>query len=542
MNQNYHQHHHLHMFLTMSLRLTHSRITHTLIQIRTLCSSSSPNETLTLTPTIKPSPDADRLSQILIHHHNPFHSMESSLQLNGITLSHFLVHQTLIRLKHTSKIAFSFFRWAQTHPNYTHTTSTYTLIIDILGKVKQFDTCWKLITEMDSKGINPNFTTFYVLIRRLVSAGLTKQAVRAFDDIGCFVGNVVNGDVDQEQMEQQVDDFCYLFDTLCKYGYPKVAAEMFNKWKGWRFKPDVKMYTVLINGWWKVKNGKMAERFFNEMVASGIEPNVVTYNVVLNGMCRRVSLHPEERFERTVERARKVFDEMAERGVQPDVTSYSILLHVYSRGHKPDGTLEILKTMKDRGIHPSLASYTSVVKCLCSCGRVDDAYRLLDEMVQNGVTPSATTYNCFFKEYRGRKDVESALSLFKQMKKDSVLIPDTHTSNILLGMFIKLDRFDLVKEIWDDMKGSGSGPDLDSYTLLVHHLCDQQKWQEACGYFVEMIEKGILPQKVTFETLYRGLIQADMLRTWRRLKKKLDDEFVSFSSEFENYHIKPYKR
>lgn len=62
------------------------------------------------------------------------------------------------------------------------------------------------------------------------------------------------------------------------------------------------------------------------------------------------------------------------------------------------------------------------------------------------------------------------------------------------------------------------------------------------SFFVEMIEKGILPQKVTFETLYRGLIQADMLRTWRRLKKKLDDESISFSLEFEKYHVKPYRR
>lgn len=122
------------------------------------------------------------------------------------------------------------------------------------------------------------------------------------------------------------------------------------------------------------------------------------------------------------------------------------------------------------------------------------------------------------------------------------MLADTHTYNILVGMFSRLNRFDLVKEIWEDMKGSGFGPDLDSYTLMVHELCEKRKWREACEYFVEMIEKGILPQKVTFETLYSGLIQSNMLRTWRRLKKKLDDESISFSSEFEKYHIKPYKR
>lgn len=62
------------------------------------------------------------------------------------------------------------------------------------------------------------------------------------------------------------------------------------------------------------------------------------------------------------------------------------------------------------------------------------------------------------------------------------------------------------------------------------------------SFFVEMIEKGLLPQKVTFETLYKGLIQSDMLRTWRRLKKKLDEESITFGSEFQNYQLKPYRR
>ncbi|KAL2941814.1 hypothetical protein RDABS01_030164 [Bienertia sinuspersici] len=101
---------------------------------------------------------------------------------------------------------------------------------------------------------------------------------------------------------------------------------------------------------------------------------------------------------------------------------------------------------------------------------------------------------------------------------------------------------EVVEEIWNDMKEAGAGPDLDSYTVLIHGLVEKEKWKEACEYFVQMIEKGFLPQKITFEMLYRGLIQADKLRTWRRLKKKLEEESISFGSEFEGYHLQPYKR
>lgn len=369
-----------------------------------------------------------------------------------------------------------------------------------------------------------------ILIRRLITAGLTRQAIRAFDDIEGF-----------SQIKTNNDDFCYLLDTLCKYGFVKVATEVFNK-KKHGFLPDTKMYTILIYGWCKIGRIDMAEKFLKDMVGRGIEPNVVTYNVLLNGVCRRASLHPESRFERTIRNVEKVFDEMRERGIEPDVTSFSIVLHVYSRAHKPELSLDKLKLMREKGIYPSVATYTSVVKCLCSCGRLEDAEKLLEEMVRNGVSLCAATYNCFFKEYGGRKDADSALKLYRKMKEECLCMPSIHTYNILVGMFLKLNRMEIVKDIWDDMRESGEGPDLDSYTVLIHGLCEKLKWREACQFFVEMIERGFLPRKVTFEMLYRGLIQSDMLRTWRRLKKKLDEESITFASEFQNYHLKPYRR
>lgn len=383
---------------------------------------------------------------------------------------------------------------------------------------------------MDQRNLKPTSTTFLILIRRLISAGLTRQAIRAFDDMENFV-----------EKKTDAEDFCYLLDTLCKYGYVKMAVEVFNQKKR-RFAPDVKMYTVLIYGWCKIGRIKTAEGFLGDMVEQGVEPNVVTYNVLLNGICRRASLHPEERFERTIRNAENLFDEMQKRGIEPDVTSFSIVLHVYSRAHKPQLSLDKLRLMKEKGICPTVVTYTSVIKCLCSCGWLEDAEELLNEMVGNGISPSAATYNCFFKEYRGRRDADSALKFFKKMKEDGLCMPTMHTYNILIGMFLKLDKIGVVKELWNDMKETGVGPDLDSYTLLVNGLCEKQKWRLACQFFVEMIENGFLPQEVTFKTLYKGLIQSDMLRTWRRLKKKLDEESITFGSEFENYHLKPYRR
>ncbi|KAK7385847.1 hypothetical protein VNO78_31763 [Psophocarpus tetragonolobus] len=487
--------------------------------LRRFCSISAPKEN-----------DAELVSRVVLQHHNPFHATESSLQLDGITLTPTLLFETLLRLKNHSKIALSLFHYAKTLPNPPLSHASYTLLIDTMAKVRQFDVAWQLIVEMDQRRLSPTPATFLTLIRRLVSAGLTRQAVRAFHDIDAF-----------SQTKTSPDDFSFLLDTLCKYGHVRLAVEVFNKNKH-TFAPTVKIYTVLIYGWCKLGKVKMAQTFLKEMIERGIEPNVVTYNVLLNGVCRKVSLHPENRFERTIRNAEEVFDQMRSSGIEPDVTSFSILLHVYSRAHKPQLVLDKLSLMKEKGICPNVVMYTSVIKCLASSGMLEDAERLLDEMVRDGVSPCAATYNCFFKEFRGRKDAESALRMFKRMKEDGLCAPSSHTYVILIRMFLKLDMIRIVKEIWEDMKDTGVGPDLDLYTVLIHGLCERQNWREACHYFVEMIENGFLPLKGTFETLYRGLIQADMLRTWRRLKKKLDEESITFGSEFQHYQLKPYRR
>ncbi|CAH8298694.1 unnamed protein product [Eruca vesicaria subsp. sativa] len=492
--------------------------------LRRLSTTTTPTGFSLNLPKLEPSNDAELITQILITNHNPFHFTESPLQLHGISLSPHLVNQTLLRLRHNSKIALSFFQHLRSSPSPPTTPTSFNLLIDILAKVRQFDVVRHLISETD-----PSPETFLILVKRLIAAGLTRQALRTFDDAPTFL-----------QTPFTLHHFAFLLDTLCKYGHTRLAVGVFNERRS-VLGSDAKIYTILIAGWCKLRRIDTAERLLSEMIESGIEPNVVTYNVLLNGICRTASLHPEERFEKNVRSAEKVFDEMRERGIEPDVTSFSIVLHMYSRAHKSELSLDKLKLMKVKGISPTVETYTSVVKCLCSCGRLEEAEELLEEMVGDGISPSSATYNCFFKEYKGRKDVSGAMDLYKKMRGGLCEV-NTRTYNVLLGAFVNLGKMEIVEEIWCDLRGSVTGPDLDSYTCLVHGLCGKEKWREACGYFVEMIERGFLPQKVTFETLYKGLIQSNKLRTWRRLKKKLDEESITFGSEFQRYPFQPYKR
>eukprot|EP01018_Ginkgo_biloba_P016244 Gb_41835 [translate_table: standard] len=511
------------------------------VQNRFLCFNFSPEGTIVpstsatvddeeLSISIQDSKDADLIFRLLMEHHNPYHNMEAALQLNGIGLSSALVYQVLLRLKNASKVALGFFVWAKEQAGYQHSTNTYNIMIDILGKVRQFDVAWQLIMELSQRS-QVTVKSFAILIRRYIAANMTRQAVRAFDDMESFI-----------ERESNSEDFNMLLDTLCKYGFVKVATELFNKRKA-QFPPDTKMYTILVYGWCKFEKPAMAKKFFNEMIGRGFDPSVVTYNILLNGICGKRKVYSEFRLNRMMRAAEKLLDQMKSRGCVPDVTTYSILMHALGRALKTDESFKLLTEMKENGCTPNIATYTSLVKCLCSTGRLNEAYKLLDEMAQNGVAPSAVTYNCFFKELGGRNNAVEALKLYQKMQEvSSSCKPTNHTYNILIGMFCRLNHMEVVFDLWNDMHQKGNGPDLDSYTLLIHNFCEKGMWSEACRFFVEMIEKGFLPQTVTFETLYRGLIQSDKVRSWRRLKTKLAEESEKFKEEYGGYHFKPYQR
>lgn len=189
--------------------------------VRLLCTATSPADTSSLPhllalPPVAPSPAADELVRLLLAHHNPFHPAESPLQLlsgGGVSLSGDLLVQLLLRLRGASKLALSLLHAARLHPCFASArppADAYDAVVDALGRARQFDAAWRVVVDASADGAaSPR--TFAVLARRYVAAGMTRQSIRAFDDMEAFVGR-----------EPDAGEFATLLDTLCKYKYPKV--------------------------------------------------------------------------------------------------------------------------------------------------------------------------------------------------------------------------------------------------------------------------------------------------------------------------------
>ena len=110
------------------------------------------------------------------------------------------------------------------------------VLIEALGKIKQFKVLWNLVSDMKHKGMLSK-ETFASISRRYARVRKVKEAVDTFEKIEKF------------GMKLAVSDYNRLIDTLSKSKNVEKAQEVFNTMKKRRFVLDIKSYTIMLEGW-----------------------------------------------------------------------------------------------------------------------------------------------------------------------------------------------------------------------------------------------------------------------------------------------------
>ncbi|XP_028778285.1 pentatricopeptide repeat-containing protein At1g74900, mitochondrial isoform X2 [Neltuma alba] len=265
-----------------------------------------------------------------------------------------------------------------------------------------------------------------------------------------------------------------------------------------RFKADSISYNIIANGWCLIKRTPKALEVMKEMVDRGLTPTLATYNMLLKGYFRTGQLKEAWDF----------FLEMKKRKCDIDVVTYTTMVHGFGVVGEIQKARKIFDQMVREGVLPSVATYNALIQSLCKKDSVDNAILVFEEMVRKGYVPNSVTYNVIIRGLCHRGDMQRAMEFMVRMEEDDVQ-PNVQTHNVMIRYFCDSGEIEKGLDMLQKMRNRSCLPNLDTYNILISELFVRKKSDDlmlAGKLLMEMIDRGFLPRKFTFNRVLNGLL------------------------------------
>uniref|UniRef100_A0A1J3IM35 Pentatricopeptide repeat-containing protein, mitochondrial n=1 Tax=Noccaea caerulescens TaxID=107243 RepID=A0A1J3IM35_NOCCA len=433
----------------------------------------------------------------------PGSSLESALDQTGIEPSIQLVQALFDRLSSSPMLLHSVFKWAEMKPGFTPSPSLFDSVINALCKAREFEIAWSLVFDRvrsDGGSDLVSADTFVVLIRRYARAGMVQQAIRAFEFARSYVP------VSKSASELKLLEI--LLDALCKEGHVREASMFLERRRSMDldFVPSVRIFNILLNGWFRSRKLKHAENLWEEMKAMNVKPTVVTYGTLIEGYCRM----------RRVEIAMDVLEEMKMAEMELSFMVFNPIIDGLGESGRLQEALGMMERFFVCESGPTIVTYNSLVKNFCKAGDLTGASKILKMMMSRGVDPTPRTYNHFFKFFSKHNKTEEGMNLYFKLI-EAGHSPDRFTYHLILKMLCEDGKLSLAVQVNKEMKNRGIDPDLLTTTMMMHLLCRLDMLEEAFQEFETAVRRGIIPQYITFKMIDNGLRSKGMIEMAKRL-------------------------
>ena len=423
----------------------------------------------------------------------------STLDALGVAMSPELVAEVLKNLSNAGMLALAFFRWAERQEGFSYTAEGFHNLIEALGKIKQFRLVWSLVETMRCRGLLSK-DTFKLIVRRYARARKVKDAVETFEKMSVF------------GLKTELSDYNWLIDTLSKSKQVKKAQAIYKEMKRKvKFVPDLKTYTVLMEGWGHEKDLLMVKTMYQEMIDAGIRPDVVAYGMLISAFCKSGKC----------DEAIKVFYEMEASGCMPSPHVYCMLINGLGSEERLDEALKYFEHYKKSGFPMEVPTCNAVVGAYCRASKFQHAFKMVEEMRKCKIGPNSRTYDVILHYLIKSQKFEEAYNIFQRMGMDGCE-PQLNTYTMMVGMFCSNGRVDMALKVWKQMGERGVLPCMHMFSALINGLCFENRLEEACVYFQEMLDKGIRPPGQLFSNLKEALVEGGRISLAQEMALKLD--------------------
>ncbi|KAJ3148873.1 hypothetical protein HDU89_004454 [Geranomyces variabilis] len=265
------------------------------------------------------------------------------------------------------------------------------------------------------------------------------------------------------------------------------------------------MYGALIDGLGKLGLLDHAAEFIDAMRKSSVRPNVQIYTMLMQAHARRGD----------AEGARRWQAEMETNGVQPDAHAYGVLIWMALRLERSyENAVSLLAKMRARGFAPTPHIINMFADGLCRLGFFKEASVLLNPPPRRRKHPppspppppltssadiGATSY-IHALTHTGPQGIHEACRLFRELATNHT--PDVVTYTILIDAMARSpDTLHLAHELYGDMRAAGIRPDAVVFNVLLAAHVRFRGVASSLDVVARMRDAGVMPTVHTFTIL-----------------------------------------
>ncbi|KAI5588285.1 hypothetical protein POPTR_005G102400v4 [Populus trichocarpa] len=394
---------------------------------------------------------------------------------------------------------------------------TYGILMKGLCLTNRIGEGFKLLQVIKSRGLKPNVVIYNTLLHALCNNGKVGRARSLMNEIKepndvtfnvlicgyCKEDNFVQALVLLEKsfslgFVPDVVTVTKVVEILCNVGRVTEAVEILERVESKGGVVDVVAHNTLIKGFCKFGKVKLGHGLLKEMERKGCLPNADTYNALISGFCESGML----------ESALDMFNDMKTDGINCNFVTFDTLIKgLFSRGRTEDG-FKILELMEEtRGVcGGSISPYNSVLYGLYRKNMLNEALEFLMKM--ENLFPRAVDRSLRILGFCEEGAIQEAKRVYDQMNNEGG-IPSALVYDCLIHGFCQegLGKDGSALKLLEDMVGRGCVPDTGSYSPLIDALCRKKSFQKAASLLLQMVENGITPDYLIWNSLFHCLSQ-----------------------------------
>ncbi|XP_031392883.1 pentatricopeptide repeat-containing protein At3g04130, mitochondrial-like [Punica granatum] len=183
--------------------------------------------------------------------------------------------------------------------------------------------------------------------------------------------------------------------------------------------------------------------------------------------------------------------------------AYDAIVDILGKSKQMERMRGMLDEMLKRGF-VNLNTVSKVMRRFAGAGLWRDAVWIFDELENLGLEKNIETMNLLLDTLCKEGKVEQAHEIFLALKPH--IPPDAYTFNIFIHGWCKLDRVDEALWTIQEMKGHGTQACVISYSIIIRCYCCLHDFVKVYELFDEMHGQGSPPNIATYSTVMNYLI------------------------------------